>query len=299
LPAVPDDDLSDALARTALHHLGTNPESPELQRLALELRTSTHRATNKIQALREAHTHFDEPLLVTLLACAWADVDNSRHELFTPPRNRLEQAASLSLLATEPTTAITTIRLLAQNDEHAPFVVNVVQHLHHDQKSTYGTTVPDTYDLAPLCQIASAAIRRYNDHAPAAAPFDHQAMDSLWMWEEIDPDAAHSWLRDQVDSGTWTLQDTLGALTSAATAVGTNGTRTGIGAFQLATAEETFGLDRLARDLASELADVEPFIGDRFHIPPTSENRKRFAIVELRKVIDARADEKTDTSTRG
>jgi acetyl-CoA acetyltransferase len=124
-------------------------------------------------------------------------------------------------------------------------------------------------------------------------------MDSLWMWEEIDPDAAHSWLRDQVDSGTWTLQDTLGALTSAATAVGTNGTRTGIGAFQLATAEETFGLDRLARDLASELADVEPFIGDRFHIPPTSENRKRFAIVELRKVIDARADEKTDTSTRG
>lgn len=294
--AVPDDDLSDTLVRTALHHLNTTPDSPELQRLASELRVSTHRATNKIQAVREARTSIDEPQLVTLFADAWATVDDSRRELFTPPRSRLEQAATLSLLATDPTTAITTIRQLAQDDEHAPFVVNVVQHLHHDQSSPYGTTVPDTYDLAPLRHIASDAIRRRNDRAPAASPFDHPAMDTFWVWEEIDPDAAHSWLRAQVDAGTWTLHDTLGALTSTATAVGTNGTRTGIGAFQLATAEETFGLDRLARDLTTELADIEPFTGDHFHIPPTPDNRTRYAIAELRKAIDGRQDHGTDAS---
>lgn len=292
---VPDDDIRDSAIRTALDDLTRNPRTPAVQQLDTELRTSTYRIVRKIEMMRDTGATIPEPELFELFARAWPHITTDQHLLFAPPRSAAERAAALCLITMDAATATETAQLAASDPHNAEFMVNVVQHMHRDQLSPHGSSVPADYDLAALRKIASDAVLRANDQAPAGSPFDHTGMSTFWTWEDIAPDAAHAWLRRQVDTKEWTVLETIGALTTVNTMISAGGARTGVGEFQLATAEHVFTLERLFDELSSDLAAVEPLSGSPFHIPATKSNRIRHALLSLRDAETQRASESVDT----
>ena len=101
--------------------------------------------------------------------------------------------------------------------------------------------------------------------------------------DDLEPQSAHGWLREQVDCGVWALEDAVGALTSVATVFGESGDHRGLGDFQLATAAQVFGLERLFGELSSQLDRATQLSEDPLSTEPTRSNRIQHALQVLKK----------------
>lgn len=284
---VPDDDLPDSIVHDALGDLTASTMSDALKRFTEELTTHTERAVRKLNALRDAGTPLPEPEIFELLAEVWPNIEPFRTELFSDPRGSVERAAALCLLNVDSHTSVEIAKRVAAHADQVPFVISVVRRLHGARTSPYSSTVPDDYDLTPLREISFAAAQQLHERSEVTSPFDPGIMGQFWALNTMDAARASEWLRAQVDTGRWTLLDTVGALTSTATSIGGGG-RTFIGEFEVSVVDQVFTLDRVFGELERELRSAEPFRGDPHDIDATPATRIAYALSALKQALEQR-----------
>lgn len=287
---VPHDDFPDSILDQALADLQSSVESDAVRRLEAELRNNAARALRKIEVLRDAGVDLPEQALFEFIGRAWPGIPEDREELFVvEPRRAAERSAGRGLLRMDPATASATASRVAQRSGGTDFVINAVRWIRRDSRSQYGSSVPAEYDLSPLLAVAQDALERWQASNPAPSPFDDGVMSRFWTWVDLDEGRAHAWLRGRVEAGDWSLEETMGALTSVAVSIGDPDRRTSIGEFQVAVADAVFGLDEIFKQLADRIEAAPPLAGDTFSIPATPENRIGYALWALQRARRERA----------
>ena len=98
------------------------------------------------------------------------------------------------------------------------------------------------------------------------------------------------WLVSQVDTGRWTIAETMGAFTTTQVPIGVPNPEPSIGDFEIRAVDEIFGLDRILAVLDSDLDTATPPDGDGFRVPATPENRVQYALHHLKRERDKRAN---------
>ncbi|QGQ20226.1 AAA family ATPase [Cellulomonas sp. JZ18] len=281
---VPEDDFPDSLLSQSLGELARGIEGRPVQRLKAEIRDNTARAARKIEGLRDSGETLPEVAIFELFGELWPQLDDTPREIFDDPRRSAEHGAALALVRAGSEAAAEAVARRCAQPETFRFSVNVVRALHRNARSPYGSFVPPGFDLEGLVDIVRSALSAWHSANRFDSPFADGAMSGFWPWVELDPAAAHGWLRERVDSGAWPLVEVVGALTSLTVPIGVPGASPNIGEFASSTADDVFGLERVLAELSAELDAVAPLEGDVLRIPATRENRISYALSALRRM---------------
>lgn len=282
--SVPADDLPDSLVARAIADLETDPVSSALSRLRAELQENPARTIRKIHSARSANAPMPDAEMFEFIASSWPKMKHARSEVFTHPLHMVEREAALCLIKMDRRAAVETARRVAAEPALTTFVVNVVRHLHLSKRTPHSDLVHPDEDLAPFTRLATEALRSWHGAHPEASPFDDGVMTNFWTWSDFDRQGAQGWLRNQVEAKIWSLRDTIGALTSVATAIGGDQHLRHIGEFDVQIVDEVFGLDRVLSELGTIIDATEPFLGDPLDTVAVPESRTHYAMAQLQRV---------------
>ncbi|WP_141386978.1 KAP family P-loop NTPase fold protein [Cellulosimicrobium cellulans] len=287
---VPEEDVSDVDVETAIEDLTTSAESPAVARLSVEIANQTARAMRKLEALREAQVPLPETALFDLIAQTSPKIDRIRNDLFDNPWRSAIRGGAACLAAMGTERAVDVVTRLGNIEELEEYVVKVVGFLKPRDTNMDDERLPAGYDFSAVEAAASALIIASLERHAATSPLEDGAMTNFWTWQHLDPDAANTWLVNQVDIGRWTMADTMGAFTTIQFPIGVPNPEPSIGDFELHAVDQIFGLDRVLAELDSDLDAVIPLKGDTFRTSATPENRVRHALLRLKLERDARAN---------
>jgi Predicted P-loop ATPase len=274
---VPDEDLPDSVIAAALTDLGSAITSTDLQRFTRDLHADPGRLLRKVDSMRTSGVAIPEPALFKLLAEVWAVVGDSAPRILFTARQDIEHGAAYALAMMAPAAAAMAAEAVTDSPEGAEFVINVVRGMCRNTRS------PRTagYDPAGLRAVITRTMRHLNAVA-SSSPFEDPSMLRFPAWRDIDSDAADDWLRAKVDEGTWSLLDTIGALTPVTTIYSGAEPRLGLADIDLEAIDQIFGLTRVLQQLSSKIDVAAPLPNDPLETEPTPENRSQHALSVLR-----------------
>lgn len=274
---VPDEDLPDSVITAALTDLESGATSTSLERFTRDLHADPGRLLRKVDAMRTSGSVVPEPELFKLLADAWAVVGDAAPRILFTARQDVEHGAAYAIAKMAPGQAAAAAEAVSDSTEGAEFVTNVVRGMCRNTQS------PRTagYDLAGLRTVVTATMRRLNA-VTSGSPFEDPSMQRFRVWQDIDPDAADDWLRTKVGDGTWSLRDTIGALTPVTTIYSDAEPRQGLADIELEVIDRIFGLTRVFQQLSSEIDVATPLPNNPLETEPTPENRRQHALSVLR-----------------
>ncbi|MCA0294109.1 MAG: KAP family NTPase [Actinobacteria bacterium] len=286
---VPDEDLPDAVIAAALADLGSRATSTDLQRFTRDLHADPGRLLRKVDAMRISGFAIPEPALFKLLADAWAVVGDAAPRILFSARQDVEHGAAYAIAKMQPVAAAAAVEAVSESAEGAEFAINVVRGMCRSTQS------PRTggYDLTELRAVVSTTMRRLNA-VTSGSPFEDPSMQRLRAWQDIDSDAADDWLRTKVDDGTWSLLDTIGALTPVTTIYSGAEPRQGLAEIDLDALDRIFGLTRVFQELSSEIDVATPLPNNPLETEPTPENRSQHALSVLRSARNRDASRETE-----
>lgn len=287
---VPQEDVADADVTTAVEDLARSADSPAVARLSEEIAKEPARAIRKLEALREAQVPLPESALFDLIAHTSPKIDRRRNDLFDNPWLSAVRGGAACLEAMGSERAVEAVTVLGGIEDLEEYVVDVVGFLKPRDPDSVGAPLPAGYDFSPVERAASAVVRASLEAHAASSPLDDGAMASFWTWRHLDPDAAREWLVGQVDTGRWSMAETMGAFTTTLVPIGVPNPDPSIGDFEIRAVDEIFGLDRVFAELDSDLDSAIPPSRGTFRTPATRENRVQHALLRLKQERDARTN---------
>ncbi|WP_162259242.1 P-loop NTPase fold protein [Oerskovia sp. Root918] len=287
---IPQDDVSDADVAKAVADLARSADSPAVALLGEEIANETARAMRKLVALREAQVPLPETALFDLIARTSPKIDRRRNDLFDNPWLAAVRggAACLATMGTE--VAVNTVTQLGNVQELEEYVVDVVGLLKPRDTDSVNERLPAEFDFPSVESAASAVIKASLEAHAASSPLNDGAMTRFWTWRHLDPDAAKAWLVSQVDTGLWSMSDTVGAFTTTLVAVGVPIPDPRIGDFEIRAVDDILGLERVFAELESDLDAATPLSGSGHRVPATPENRVRHALLSLKRERESRTN---------
>jgi predicted KAP-like P-loop ATPase len=291
---VPEEDVPDADITRAIQDLTVDPQSPAAKRLREEITNETARTMRKLDALRDAQVSLPERELFTVITQSAPQINRRRNDPFDNPWLSAVRGAARCLAAMDSAQAADLVTQLGGIEDFEEFVIDATWYLHPRDSDSSTSHLPVGYDFSVLAHAASAVLKKSREARSASGPFDDGAMVSFWVWKELDPSAAKAWLVGQVDSGRWSLTDTLGALTTTLVTIGVANPDSRIGDFDVEAVDEIFGLDRVFTELEAELDSAASLDGRYRQTPATPANRVQHALFQLKQARDSRAKRTTE-----
>jgi hypothetical protein len=293
---VPEEDIADSVVRDALHQLGAHAGGAALEHLSARLVDDTDRVVRKLRTMRA--DGLTPPIeLLELLGDRYLEIPEDVPFFGTDPRRTVEFFARDLLSDVPAAEGPTLLNRMSADDSGLALAAWVVARLPAQgtdaDSETVSERVPKRITWSDdarhtVRELVTERLRSAASGQLADVPDD--VFDLVWVWSQLDQDGLRAWLRDQVDSGRWSLLEVLGRLVPTGIQIGGGPRQRVLGDLSLGVVDDLFGLDHILDNLAEQIDRVDTNRGPRV-TDPTPDQREEHVLATLRAARDRKIAE--------